>query len=221
MQYWLYSHNLFKPGKYNLFMFNWKLIVTVIILLGIVALVTSTQTSVQDFFSSVTDRLFSIIGSSEERNISFSLVAEYSNISFKDSANITIEPILFSADIRYINIRTSDTIAMDFSGSGEIYGNSLRLDGVTDNIEIANSSIALNKASVISNCTFNSLVIEGLELKELLLTDGSLIVKGTETRFSDSIEIYNLEGRFEFSDKLKIEGLASRIAIPEADMVID
>ena len=159
--------------------------------------------------------------STEERNISFSLVAEYSNISFKDSVNITIEPILFSANIRYMNIRTSDTISMDFSGSGEIYENSLRLDGVSNNIEIANSSIALNEASVISNCTFNTLLIEGLVLDELLLTDGSLTVKGTETRFSDSIAIYNLEGRFEFSDKLRIEGQASRISIPEADMVID
>jgi hypothetical protein len=202
-------------------MFNWKLIVTVIILLGIVAFFAYTQPSVQGFFVSVKDKIFSFMGRTEERNISFSLVAEYSNISFKDSVNMTIQPVLFSADIRYMNIRTSDTIAMDFSGSGMIEKNSLRLDGVTNNIEIGNSSIALNEASVVSNCTFNSLVIENLELKELMLTDGFLTVKGTETEFSDTIEISNLEGRFEFSDKLRIEGLAGRILIPEADMVID
>ena len=203
-------------------MFDWKLILTVIILLGIMAFFISTQAPVQDFFKSIKDKLYSFIGymAVEEKNISFSLVAEYDNIQFKDDINITIYPIIFSANIRDMDIETSDTVGMDFSGSGIIVGKSLSLDGITDRVEIANSSMTFKRASVNANSTFTELIIDNLELEELKLRSGSLFIKGTETNFN-SIDIYNLEGRFEFSDDLKIEGIASRISIPEADMVID
>jgi hypothetical protein len=204
-------------------MFNWKLIVTVIIILGIVAYFISTETSVQGFFKSMKDRLYAFIGytATEERNISFSLTAEYGNISFKDDVNLTIQPVSFSAGMTYMNIETSDTVSMDFSGTGEISGRSLNLDGFIYKLEIANSSMTFKKASIESASSFEKLIIDKLELDKLELRDGSLVVKGTETRFSDQIEIYNLEGSFEFSDKLKIDGLAGRISIPEADIVID
>jgi len=211
-------------------MFDWKIIVTVIILLGIIAFFISTQTSVQEFFKFVKENVYSFFGEVvEERNISFSLVAEYDNISFKDDVNITIHPIIFSANIRDMNIETSDTVNMDFSGSGKISGRALSLDGTTNKVEIANSSMTFRKASMKSESTFTKLIIDNLELKELKLRNGSLFIKGTETKFSGQIEIYDIKGRFEFSYeegvdvgyKLEIEGLASRISIPEADILID
>lgn len=226
-------------------MFDWKIIVTVIILLGIIAFFISTQTPVQEFFKSIKDSILSFLGYTvvEERNVSFSITTEYDSISFKDEINITIHPIIFSANTSDMSIETSDIVNMDFSGSGKIAGRTLVLDGTTNKIEIANSSMTFNKASVKAETTFTKLTIDDLELRELKISSGSLFVKGTEIKFSGSVVIYNPEGRFEFQPidaegvnvdfeegvgvgfeevyKLKAEGFASRISIPESDIVID
>ena len=152
-------------------MLNWKVVVTAIILLGIIAFFISTQNPVQEFFKFVQEKIDSIFGHTvaEERNISFSLTAEYGNISFEDDVNITINPIIFSADINKMNIETSDTVIMEFSGSGRISGMNLSLDGITNNIKISNSSMVFNRASLKSEAAFTELTIGKLELKELKL----------------------------------------------------
>jgi hypothetical protein len=218
--------NLFKSRRYNSFMFNWKLIVTVIILLGIIAFFIYTQAPVQDFFKSVSEQLFSFLGHRVvvERNISFSIVTDYESISFKDAVNITMQPVTFSANINNMKIDSRDAVNIDFSGSGKISGRILSLDGTTDRIEVANSSMAFESASLKSEATFNELTIDNMELNELRITSGSLFVKGTEIKFTGPVVIYNPEGRFEFyvnNSMLKAEGLANRISIPKSGIVID
>ena len=61
-------------------MFNWKIIVTVVIIFCIIAFFLSTQTSVQEFFKFAKEKIYAFFGKAvEEGYISFSLVAGYDN----------------------------------------------------------------------------------------------------------------------------------------------
>lgn len=203
--------------------FNWKVIATVFILLGIIMVVLSTSPTVSGFFVSVKDRLFDLFDIDTEqylvRNVSFSVSsAGYGPIIFSTERpiNISLDGD-FSGDVTIAgtagNMKSSTVTIKNFVGSGKIEDGRINING--DFGSIITTDIAINLSGIVSSdSSFTSLVVHNLGIQRIQLQDasGSLYAKGNEIKVtSEDLDIVNPLARFEFSDKLMIEGSASAI----------
>lgn len=204
-------------------MFDWKLIVTLLIVFMVLLFVLGSDSSVSKFFSGVFSKV-GIEAKSEDntmRNVSFSLSAGgYDNISFSaDYVKFSIEPQNFSAVIEGASVETKSHVDIEgFRGSGNIDKNVLSLEGSLSAINLSGTSITYAKGVIKATAAFDSLEA-GLAVGNLVLSNGVLDINGNEIRFSE-ITIASPKGKFSFGKELKIEGVAGRIEIPSAKIVI-
>jgi hypothetical protein len=206
---------------------NWKIIVTVVIVLFVLLAVLGNNPTISAFFSSIKDRITPVIGEKEaSRAVQFSLIMNsYGPISFATSRMLNIS---ISGDTTAIlqegRIEINKTInIINYHGSGAI-DNILILDGSFEKLERPEISIFLN-GPVKLNSSYSLLAVDNLALKSLTLnTSGVLTVSGAETRFSGTISVFEPAGRFVFDrtngTSLSIVGSAQSITIPSAGINI-
>ncbi|MEM7819339.1 MAG: hypothetical protein QXD48_00740 [Candidatus Aenigmatarchaeota archaeon] len=209
-------------------MFDWKIIVTSIVVLLIILVFISIDPTVSNFFNSVFDKvsgLFRFEIFNEGKNIKFYLnVSDYKPINFKTNipTNITLQPIEFYAVLKDGSINTTKTIRIiNFKGSGYI-GNTINLDGNFEKLEIGEIG-SFSNSRIKADGTFSSVIIENIGLKNLKIENstGSLIVNETEIAFSlKTIEIVSPFGQFSFSKGMSIDGFANKISIPEEKIIL-
>ena len=112
-------------------MFEWKIIITVLVTLGLILTYVGSNPTVSGFFDSVSGRFGSIMGESQ-RNVEFTLnVDRYGDFDFSAK-----EPVDFlvtgytEATLKTGNLKTNKTLGIyGFVGSGSVKGNGLALDG--------------------------------------------------------------------------------------------
>lgn len=206
-------------------MFDWKIILTIIIALGIVLTYLGSNPAVSGFFDSVRDRLpFS--ADVTARNVEFTLTAgKYSDMEFSvNNANFTITGYS-EATLKTGNLRTNKTLGIyGFRGSGSIRGNTLTLDGRMSKVELPEITVAIQE-TIKSNSTFTSLSITNLGVKEIKIenTSGTLTVRGTTTQFSGDVVVVAPLGDFFFANNtiFKLSGKANKVSIPSAGISIE
>ncbi len=205
-------------------MFDWKLIITIFIVFAILLFVLGSDSSVSRFFGNIFSKIGVETGKEDKtvRNVSFSLSARsYGKISFSGGdINFIISPENFSATIESATAETKSLVEITgFKGSGSIDGNALSIEGSLSRINLSDTSINYAKGSVKASAAFDSFVAENLALDEITLSNGTLTIGGNEVKFSD-IVITSPKGRFVFDKGMKIEGVANKISIPSAKIVI-
>lgn len=203
-------------------MFDWKLIVTLMIVFSILLVILGADSSVGKFFGNIFGKIGVENADNAVRNVSFSLSADdYAKISFSSSdARFVIDPKNFSAAIESAAAEAKTRVEISgFRGSGSVDGNSLAIEGSLDRIDLSGTSINYARGSIKASAVFDRIVMENIAVDEIMLSNGTLAVNGNEIKFSD-IVITSPKGRFTFDKGLKIEGIASRISIPSARIVI-
>lgn len=203
-------------------MFNWKIIVTVFITLGVLLAALSTNPAIDDFYQAAKERIFGVLEEKVTRNVTFTVSADsYTNLSFSGNMNFIITPVDFSADVKDGKIYTNKTIQIiGFTGSGSIDRDLLTLDGEFKKIEQEGTSISFAQGPIKASSTYSRIAAENLTLKHLTIPGGKLTLGGTEISFSSAAEIYYPQGDFEFDSGLKASGAASKIILPESGINI-
>ena len=182
-------------------MFEWKIVLTVIVTLGIIFAYLGTNPTVSSFFDSVGNRVSSMTGFNPQGNVQFALTSDkYATINFNVAdTNFTIVGDT-SATLKTGNLRTNKTLVVSgFRGTGSVSGNVLKIDGKIAKVELPEIAVAVQE-TIDSNSTFTSLSAANLKLGELKImnTTGTLIVRGTTTQFSGDIDIVAPVGDFGF-----------------------
>ncbi|HLD38845.1 MAG TPA: hypothetical protein VJB05_00865 [archaeon] len=206
-------------------MFDWKIVVTVIIVMALAAGYVGTNPMVSGFFDGVSGKLSSLTGSSQS-GIEFTFNADkYPNIEFsaKNPTNITVIGAT-TATLKSGTFSTKSMSIYNFTGSGSIKGNELILNGKIGKIELPEITVAVQE-TISSNSTFTSMSADYLTAKDITVkgTTGTLTARGATTQFSGDITITSPSGRFEFyknSVVFTLSGSASKIAIPNAGINI-
>ncbi|KHO47773.1 MAG: hypothetical protein QT00_C0002G0435 [archaeon GW2011_AR5] len=204
-------------------MFEWKIIITVLVTLGLVLTYVGTNPTVSGFFDSVSGRFGSIMGESQ-RNVEFSLdVDKYGDFDFSAK-----EPVDFlvtgytEATLKTGNLKTNKTVGIyGFRGTGSVEGNVLALDGKMAKVELPEITVSVQE-TVKSASTFTELTAKNLAVKEIRLTGvtGTLTSRGSTTQFSGDLTIASPMGDFDFGNGLRINGSATGISIPSAGISI-
>ena len=210
-------------------MFDWKLLVTIIIIFGILLALTSTQPAVKNFFSSIDKKIVSGNQQGSEAatitpgNVEFSLEIEKTDFSAK-TGNVTIgiESKQFSAKIEKSDISTESPIVINgFSGSIAI-AEKVTLDGTLNSFSSGETKIGFDRASLKTESPYDKITIENLGIAEYKTNaTGTLIVKGNEIKVNSPLTIKSLLGNFVFEgEKIKITGRADKISIPDIGLSV-
>lgn len=211
-------------------MFGLKIIVTIIITLIIVLGFLALNPTVAGFFENIFDR-FSGIAVFEfdttQRNVLFSLdVNKFDNITVKTRRliNITTAPDNLSILLKDGSIVPDKTfIVYGFRGHLSIKGNEINLDGKYDKFEYLDKSTSFDGGDIKAEGTYINLTIKDFALNELKLNNvtGKIVANEVKTIFSEvDIDIKSPLGKFVFNGGLKIDGSASKISIPNRNLVI-
>jgi len=204
-------------------MFNWKIVATIFITLGILVVFLATSPQLGNFFDSLKERIPNLLPEEQiDRNISFSLNASVTNLAGEaKSVNIELRTDNFSAQLKDVIANSRGRIRiLGFSGSFSAENGSLVLDGSFKKVELEETTLTLPQGSLKSSSVFESLVIDNLAMKELVVPNGKLIVNSVETYSSNEIRIFSPLGRFELEYGLRVIGRANKISIPEAKIFI-
>ncbi len=204
-------------------MFDWKIIVTVFITLGLLVVFLSTSPQMGNFIDALKGKLTDIIPEQNiVRNISFSLAADAANVTGNaKEVNIELATGSFSAQLKDINVSSRGTVRiMGFSGFLSA-DRKLTIDGTFKKLVLSDTSISPSQGSIKSEVTYDKLVIDNLALKELAVQKGKLTINNVTTNTESEIILSYPMGRFEFAgDGLIISGSANRISIPAAKIFI-
>lgn len=207
-------------------MFDWKIVVTIIIVMALAAGYVGTNPTVSGFFDAIGGKLSSLTGSSQS-GVEFTLkTGNYANIEFsaKNPTNITVAGST-TATLSTGTIKTNKSMSIyNFTGSGSIRGNELILNGKIGKIELPEITVAVQE-TISSNSTFTSMSADYLTAKDITIkgTTGTLAARGATTQFSGDITITSPSGSFEFYKNnvvFALSGSASRISIPSAGISI-
>ncbi|MEK6887946.1 MAG: hypothetical protein AABX14_03315 [Candidatus Aenigmatarchaeota archaeon] len=207
-------------------MFDWKIVVTVIIVMALAAGYVGTNPMVSGFFDTIGGKLSSLTGSGSKGSIEFTFNADkYPNIEFsaKNPTNITVIGNT-TATLKSGTFSTKSMSIYNFTGSGSIRGNELILNGKIGKIELPEITIAVQE-TISSNSTFTSMSADYLTAKDITIkgTTGTLTARGATTQFSGDITITSPSGSFEFYKNnavFTLSGSASKITIPSAGINI-
>ena len=211
---------------------NWKAAATVPILLIIILFAASYSPTLGNLLQGAQDRITDMFGSSpigdifvEDRPVNFVLELEDYGFITTNTGPLDIEItspnflIWFDDGI----IESNGTVLLkSYHGLVSVNGTQLRLDGSVEALESQKLSLNM-KGSVKTTSTFTRLVIENMKLSEFSVDDAtaSLTVGDTTTKvIGKSVQVKAPEGKFTFSDGLKIEGAANSISIPDANINI-
>jgi hypothetical protein len=99
----------------------------------------------------------------------------------------------------------------------------ITLDGSYEKIEFIDKSLSLGGGTVKTDGAYSNLTVEGMGLNELKLTNatGKIISSEIETAFAGTeVNIKYPLGIFNFDNKIKIDGSASKISIPSRNLNI-
>ena len=205
-------------------MFEWKIIITIIVTLGLVMGYVGSNPTVSGFFDSVGGRFSSLIGDNAQRNVEFSLdVDKYSDVEF--SAKYPVDFLVTGyteASLKTGNLKTNKTVGIyGFRGTGSVKGNTLALNGKMAKVELPEITVSVEE-TVESTSTFTGLSVKNLAVREIKIqqVSGTLSARGTTTQFSGDISIVSPMGDFDFGDSFKITGKAASISIPGAGISI-
>ena len=207
-------------------MFDWKIVVTIIIVLVLITGYVGTNPMVSGFFDAIGGKLSSLTGSPQS-GVEFTLKTDsYPAIDFsaKKPANFTVIGST-TATLKSGTFRTNVGMSVyDFTGSGSMRGNELILKGKIGKIELPEITVAVQE-TISSNSTFTSMSADYLTAKDITIkgTTGTLTARGATTQFSGDITITSPSGSFEFYKNnavFALSGSASKIAIPNAGINI-
>lgn len=209
-------------------MFDWKLVVTIIIVMALVMVYLGSNPAVSGFFGTIKEKFSSLTSfGSKQSSIEFTLEADrYENMDFsaKTPTNITVVGST-TATLSTGTVKTNNTMTVyNFTGSGTIRGNELILNGKIGKIELPEITVAIQE-TISSNSTFTSMSADHLSTKDITIkgTSGTLTARGATTQFSGDIAISSPSGSFEFNRNVvfAVSGIASKISIPGAGINIE
>lgn len=204
-------------------MFNWKIVATIFITLGILVAFLSTSPQLGNFFDVLREKIYSIVPEQQvERNISFLLVTDAANITAQaKDVNIEVRTNNFTAQLKDVSINSKGTVKiLGFSGLLSVANRNLALDGSFKKVEVEDTTITFPQGTIKSQSTWESMVVDNLAMKELVVPKGKLTVNNVETDSASEIRISSPLGKFEFDSQLQVTGKANKISIPEAKIFI-
>jgi len=196
--------------------FDWKIIVTVLVTLVALLVALGNHPAVRDFFASVGERLPALGEEDVNRNVSFTVTLDEKEViaaSVKRKINITLNASELLAVTKDVNVNgtNKELRIVGYTGLLMINGSVFEINGSFDRFEV--NDVFVVRGPVYAKATFGNIVIDDLSLKEYNTnSSGMLIVGGSEIKFS-AIIIENPLGKFIFSEKLAITGLAKKIVI--------
>lgn len=198
---------------------DWKLIATVIILLGIIAVALSMHPAMSDFVDRVFERFFELTpATSPERNISFILSSdEYVDLNFKgQNINIVLKSDNFSAELSTGKIESSNNVSITGAEvSGYVTGKNIFFEGDFSRIGLEGTTISFDSGHIKANATFESLLIENLELAklELPMASGTIIFDDSMTSIAyKNVTITSLLASIRFNSQMHTEGIANKLS---------
>lgn len=203
-------------------MFNWKIVATIFITLGILVVFLSSSPQLGNFFGSIKEKISNLLPEqSVDRNVSFTLDTGLVDIGSEvKDVNIEFRTDNFSARVKDIDVNSHGLVRiLGFSGSLSVT-KQLSLDGSFRKVELEGTTFMLPQGSIKTEPTFETLAIDNLALKELIVTKGKITVNNVETDSDSEIRILSPLGRFTFDDRLRVVGKANKISVPAAKIFI-
>lgn len=205
---------------------DWKIVLTLLIVLAVIGFFASSTPAVSSFFSSVGSRMegaLSAIGlrSQESGTNEFALeLSPFGDVQFEASGSSLA--IRGSAEARVDRgiVRFSSASLEGFSGRGSL-SSSLQLNGSADSMEFDSS--VLEKVRVEISSPVEEFSASGAYIRSLSQnsTQGELALRGSVTRFTGSVELREARASLLFyNGTLRIEGNASKISVPGAGIMI-
>jgi len=211
-------------------MIDLKIVAAVIIVLAVVGAGFFANFGLRSFFRPIEEKFSDFFGLGDEnmlRNVSFSLrVDNYPNISNDDTrnTNLTIETAKdYELKTSIGNFKTtekSDKIEIaGFRGSVRIIQNNITLNG--DFSSLKTNKMNITSGSIDSGFIFDSLITKNMNVHELKLTKGILMVNGIYNLSErNSAEIDSIKGDFTFNKDFTGSGLANKIIIISGNVKI-
>jgi hypothetical protein len=199
--------------------FDWKIIVTLIVVFIALAYLIGTSPPVGNFFESVKERfkIGPIIRTETKGNVEFFLSWDNykdTQIDDKRTVNITINARSFSANTGNGNIDVAEktVFVTRFKGTGNITGKEIVLNGRYEELKIQDFGIFYNSTFKASS-SFSTAEINNLAFAKLILEgSGTISYKGTELAVNDqTAELTSVSGTFVFGEGLQINGTAASI----------
>lgn len=195
--------------------FDWKIIVTVLVTLAALLVALGNHPAVKSFFAAVSEKL-PALEESVNRNVSFSVTLDQREVlalATTRKINITANASELLATAKDVNVKgaNKEMRVIGYTGFLVINGSAFEINGSFERFEV--NDVFVVRGPVHAKATFGNIVIEDLSLKEYNTnSSGTLIVGDSEIKFS-AIIIENPLGKFVFSEKLAITGLAKKIII--------
>ncbi len=206
-------------------MADWKIVVTLLIVLGVLAAFAGSAPGVTNFFGEVSGRFSGLFpgGADAPQNggNAFSLVLNsYDEVRFRASGSA----VALSGDANAIidngNIQLRDPKIAGFTGSGSI-SSVLALNGTADSVAFGPSRLGKTRLDMSSSPA--SLTIGNVSIQSIMQDNaqGELVLNGSITKFSGKLAMKSISGSLFFANgTLQIEGKAVFISIPGAGIKI-
>lgn len=204
-------------------MFNWKIVATIFITLGILVIFLASSPQLGNFFESLKGKISDLTPEQQvDRNISFLLDSETANIT-TPAKDVIIELTTdnFTAQLKDVNVNfRGKARILGFSGALAVNNKRLSLDGSFKKVELETTSLTFPQGSLKSTLQFENLSVDNLALRELVVPKSRLTINSVATDSDSEIRISSPLGRFEFTSGLKATGKANKISIPEAKIFV-
>lgn len=221
-------------------MADWKIIVTLLVVLGVLAVFVGSAPVVSDFFSEVGGKFAGLFpgdaaDASQNGDNEFSLVLyDSGEVVFRSAgSNVIInqssDAVLDKGSVKFYSASLSG-----FAGSGSVSLDStlrspafmvLQLNGSADVLQSESSRFEKSKIFISTNEVSSSDYFSAGNVSiESLAQDnarGELILNGSITKFSGRLEMKSVSGKMFFSNgALQIEGKAKSMSVPGAGIKI-
>jgi len=203
-------------------MADWKIVVTLLVVLAVIAAFAGSAPGVSAFFREVGSRIggfFSNLGlglpSGGENQFSLELTA-FNRIDFSMSRGKIVLKGPAEARVDRGTIKFADASATGFSGTGSV-SPAITINGSADSLEFDSSrleKVRLELSSEIPELFAANVSIASLAQDNV---QGGLVLNGSVTKFSGRIEVRGFYGDFFWGNgSLRLEGHAGYIAVPGA-----
>ncbi|MBI4170534.1 MAG: hypothetical protein HY514_02485 [Candidatus Aenigmarchaeota archaeon] len=206
---------------------DWKIVVTLLIVLGVLAVFVSSAPPVSNFFDQIATKLSDTagvigIGWGEKSNIDFLLELEqFEDVDFEASNSTIIIEGIGQANFGESAVAFRSVSILGFTGSGS-FSEKFTLKGFA-------SSVAESSGFKLQDIRFNlsadpdKLNATDVLIKNILFEDaqGQITLNNSFTRFQGRLEMRSVSTSLTLEKNvLKIKGKAKYIAIPSAGIRI-
>lgn len=193
-----------------------RIVMTLIITLGIVALVLSVNPEVGSFFQSLVARISGSLAPEPQRGVALELAVDhYPPVEFTRGRNMnfTFAGENFTAALKEgnLNLTTALVKIEGFEGSGTIVQGTVTLDGRFERLETP-AGVFL-KGTAKARAGFNNLSVEGMSVGELKLSGAGFVSIGatrTELKGGD-VTLTAPLGTFTFGSGVAFSGTAAKV----------